>query len=511
MRNEMAGDRLPQPVHEVVGGATAPGDLELVRGFLSLHDHQAGDPDSLEPSTGSMAWWLHDRELLPSSEEPTEADLIWTLVVRNALVSKVLENMGAAPDPVATDRLNAAVEETGLRPPLRRRSARGEQRRHPRRGRAAPGDRVPGGAGRLMAPVQAMRGSDLPHGLLRPNEEPLRQMVLDAVVRQPEQGPRLPRTPRGTDMSTRLELPLRGPGGERVDLWRTLNSHGFAELAPTTLDEGADPRRDARRPGSEASTRGDRDRAERTRGRRRPRTVPGGGDRGGGRRGRASRAPAGPGPLRFLREGRDRPRPVVGGGRAPVACSQSPTVFEDVVKTICTTNCAWGATVRMVDALVDNLGEPAVGGDGPRTNAFPTPERMADAPESFYRDVVRAGYRGAYLIALARSVAAGELDLEALARATPDELPDPELEQRLLSIAGVGPYAAAHIMMTIGRNSRLILDSWTRPDVRAARREEAGERCRDRATLPSLRRARGPGVLALRHARLGRLQPRVKA
>ncbi len=29
----------------------------------------------------------------------------------------------------------------------------------------------------------------------------------------------------------------------------------------------------------------------------------------------------------------------------------SPTVFEDVVKTICTTNCAWSATRRMMSAI----------------------------------------------------------------------------------------------------------------------------------------------------------------
>jgi N-glycosylase/DNA lyase len=142
---------------------------------------------------------------------------------------------------------------------------------------------------------------------------------------------------------------------------------------------------------------------------------------------------------------------------------QSASVFEDVVKTVCTTNCAWGATLRMVNALVEHLGDPAAGGTGPMTNAFPSPDRMAAAPESFYRDVVRAGYRGAYLIALARMVAGGDLDLESLARASVEELPDADLEERLLSLPGVGPYAAAHIMMTIGRNSRLILDSWTRP------------------------------------------------
>ena len=56
--------------------------------------------------------------------------------------------------------------------------------------------------------------------------------------------------------------------------------------------------------------------------------------------------------------------------------------------------------------------------------------------------------------------AGGELDLEALAD---PELPDAEVERRLLALPGVGPYAAAHIMMTLGRYHRLILDSWTRP------------------------------------------------
>jgi 3-methyladenine DNA glycosylase/8-oxoguanine DNA glycosylase len=88
---------------------------------------------------------------------------------------------------------------------------------------------------------------------------------------------------------------------------------------------------------------------------------------------------------------------------------------------------------------------------------------MADAGEAFYRDVARAGYRSAYLVSLSRSVVAGDLDLEWLGRATADQLPDAELEARLLELPGVGPYAAAHIMMTLGRYHRLILDSWTRP------------------------------------------------
>jgi 3-methyladenine DNA glycosylase/8-oxoguanine DNA glycosylase len=136
---------------------------------------------------------------------------------------------------------------------------------------------------------------------------------------------------------------------------------------------------------------------------------------------------------------------------------RAPTVFEDVVKTICTTNTAWSGTRKMTAALVDNLGVQAPGGG----RTFPTPDAMAEADEGFYRDVVRAGYRGPYLRTLATEVAEGRLDLEHL---NDPELPDEEVAERLLALPGVGPYAAAHVMLTsLGRYSRLVLDSWTRP------------------------------------------------
>ncbi len=264
-------------------------------------------------------------------------------------------------------------------------------------------------------------------------------------------------------MTTSLSLPLRGAGGEPVDLARTLNSHGFAELAPSALDEDAtELRMTIGVPGGRP---------------RRIRIGPGGArtariDVLGPAAGPRVRVAALAGASHVLRLDQDLSRfygqiaadpdlawASAGAGRM----LRSPTVFEDVVKTICTTNCAWSATVRMVNALVGSLGEPAIGGDGPLTHAFPTPAAMASGPESFYREVVRAGYRGAYLIELARRVDAGDLDLEALGTMSSDEFSDAELEQALLELPGVGPYAAAHIMMTLGRNSRLILDSWTRP------------------------------------------------
>jgi N-glycosylase/DNA lyase len=144
---------------------------------------------------------------------------------------------------------------------------------------------------------------------------------------------------------------------------------------------------------------------------------------------------------------------------------RSPTVFEDVVKTICTTNTSWGGTTRMVNALVEHLGEKAPGAPAasPYGRAFPTSAAMAAAPAGFYKKVAGAGYRGPYLKTLATDVAKGRVDLEALATTSRDDLPDDEVAARLLALPGVGPYAAAHIMLMLGRYDRLILDSWTRP------------------------------------------------
>src|SRR5919204_4145827 len=40
-------------------------------------------------------------------------------------------------------------------------------------------------------------------------------------------------------MAWSAELELKGAGGEAVDLWRTLASHGVADLPPNVIDEDA--------------------------------------------------------------------------------------------------------------------------------------------------------------------------------------------------------------------------------------------------------------------------------
>jgi 3-methyladenine DNA glycosylase/8-oxoguanine DNA glycosylase len=251
------------------------------------------------------------------------------------------------------------------------------------------------------------------------------------------------------------DIPLRGAGGEPVDFARTIASHGVAELPPNRLDlevrmlettlpipRGArtiqlTERRGKLRIDALADSVSERARDALTT------TV-------------AHMFRFDENLFDFYKLVEDDGELswcALGAGRM----LRAPTVFEDVVKTICTTNTSWSGTRKMTSALVENLGVEAPGG----RRTFPSPAAMAEANERFYKEVIRAGYRGPYLRQLATDVADGTLDLEQL---NDTEVPDDEVAVRLLALPGVGPYAAAHIMLTsLGRYGRLVLDSWTRP------------------------------------------------
>ena len=134
---------------------------------------------------------------------------------------------------------------------------------------------------------------------------------------------------------------------------------------------------------------------------------------------------------------------------------RSPTVFEDLVKMICTTNCSWSLTEKMTAGLVDNLGRS--GKDGLRT--FPSPQAMALIPIKFFTNEVRAGYRAPYLKELADRVASEELDVESWLH---NPMSTSDLIKEMRKVKGVGPYAAENLLKLVGRYDGLALDSWTR-------------------------------------------------
>ncbi len=132
-----------------------------------------------------------------------------------------------------------------------------------------------------------------------------------------------------------------------------------------------------------------------------------------------------------------------------------PSVFEDVVKMICTTNCSWALTEIMVNAFVTKLGERVREG----VKTFPSPEAIASCSEGYLRKEIRCGYRAPYLLELSRKIANGALEIEQWRTS---ELSAEELFANVRTVKGVGEYAAGNILKLLGRYDYLGLDSWAR-------------------------------------------------
>lgn len=123
---------------------------------------------------------------------------------------------------------------------------------------------------------------------------------------------------------------------------------------------------------------------------------------------------------------------------------RSPTLFEDMVKTITNCNMKWGGTVEMNAKLCKKVGS---------NGAFPTPEEIQEVGADFLKENCRVGYRGEYIWNLANEVVDGKLDLARDLGSTPKGVclhKRENVEKRLLQISGIGPYAANNILQLMG-------------------------------------------------------------
>lgn len=158
---------------------------------------------------------------------------------------------------------------------------------------------------------------------------------------------------------------------------------------------------------------------------------------------------------RFYSASRGEPKLALAKKRALGRVLRSPTLFEDVVKTILTTNTLWGATKNMTLKLVNELGEPLP--EDATKKAFPTPEAVATSSPDVLKEKIRVGYRAPAIHQLAVRVSSGQFDLEALKSSPLSTL---DLRKELLTINGVGPYAAANLLLILGRTDFIPIDSW---------------------------------------------------
>lgn len=126
---------------------------------------------------------------------------------------------------------------------------------------------------------------------------------------------------------------------------------------------------------------------------------------------------------------------------------RSPTLFEDIIKTVTSCNVAWPSTIRMNQRLCEVFG---------RGGAFPTANIIAAQRPAALRATCSVGYRDARIVQLAKMFVSGEIDPAWFENpATTDEA----IRQRLIELPGIGPYAAANILQLLGRFGHLPLDT----------------------------------------------------
>jgi N-glycosylase/DNA lyase len=152
------------------------------------------------------------------------------------------------------------------------------------------------------------------------------------------------------------------------------------------------------------------------------------------------------------------------------------TLFEDLLKLLLTTNCSWAATRLMASRLCAAIGARAPSGRA----AFPDAARCAAEPESFWRDVVRAGYRARACRELSQRFAT-----RAAVAATIEDpgLATDAVRARIAALHGFGPYATGQALRLLGRHDDLALDSWCRAKLaqQTGRRRPPADRAVERA------------------------------
>ncbi|XP_047324579.1 N-glycosylase/DNA lyase-like [Impatiens glandulifera] len=136
---------------------------------------------------------------------------------------------------------------------------------------------------------------------------------------------------------------------------------------------------------------------------------------------------------------------------------RSPTLFEDVIKSILLCNCNWTRSLQMAEALCGLQLEL-----GTRTKSklgnFPNPEELADFRESFLKQRCNLGYRALHIIELAMKITYEHLDLEEMLAVEEETT----AFNKLMELNGFGPFVCANVLMCMGFYIRVPVDTETR-------------------------------------------------
>lgn len=123
---------------------------------------------------------------------------------------------------------------------------------------------------------------------------------------------------------------------------------------------------------------------------------------------------------------------------------RAPTAFEDLVKTVCTANCAWRNTIKMCESLCCLDG-----------NGFPTPEVILKLSPRQLARRIPCGYRSTTIHSVARLAASGVLPLDQWAAVGAYE----KIRNHLAAIRGIGPYCTNHMLTLLGHYEAIPVDT----------------------------------------------------
>ncbi|MDA0263216.1 MAG: DNA glycosylase [Chloroflexi bacterium] len=130
--------------------------------------------------------------------------------------------------------------------------------------------------------------------------------------------------------------------------------------------------------------------------------------------------------------------------------------WECLVAFICSANNNIARIHQLMERMSDEFGDP-VSLNGQTRHTFPTPADLAEAGEGELRRL-GLGFRAPYVDLAARSVLAGELDLQDLVR-----MPYRDAKEALMGMKGIGPKIADCIaVFSLEKLEAFPIDVWIR-------------------------------------------------
>ncbi|MDA4112989.1 MAG: hypothetical protein OK474_02985 [Thaumarchaeota archaeon] len=131
--------------------------------------------------------------------------------------------------------------------------------------------------------------------------------------------------------------------------------------------------------------------------------------------------------------------------------TQSASLFNSVILSICLQMARLKRSYQMMDAIDERYGE-TIEFDGRRVTLQPTAERIAMLDPAVFAKECKLGYRAKYIVASAKMIVAGFPGMQEVMKMPPENA-----KEKLMELPGIGDYAAD----IINPHAGFPIDAWS--------------------------------------------------